>query len=79
MDWLESAHVELWKRTGIVSNGFVVLCLVKITCLVDSASIRRRPMPIDWLDQRRPLLGIILLAGDEPASRKIFPERLVHA
>lgn len=32
----------------------------KVTCLGVTGCRRRLPIPKDWLDQRRPLLGIIL-------------------
>jgi hypothetical protein len=39
------------------------------TCLDEKASIRRRPIPMVWLDQRRPLLGIMLCSCNELVAK----------
>lgn len=42
---------------------------MRCTCLEENASIRRRPIPMAWLDQRRPLLGIMLCSCSDPVAK----------
>lgn len=39
------------------------------TCLDENASIRRRPIPMVRLDQRRPLLGIMFCSCSDPVAK----------
>jgi hypothetical protein len=45
------------------------------TCLNEKVSIRRRPMPMVWLDQRRPLPGIMLWSCRELVAKKYFGDQ----
>jgi len=46
-----------------------------LTCLEGKTSIRRRPVPMVWLDQRRPLLGSMLRSYSELVAKKYFEIR----
>jgi len=43
----------------------------RLTCLTEGVFMRRLPLPMVWLDQRSPLLGIILCDVDKAICKNI--------